>query len=1070
MEKIIEHFSHTHPLVLKEIKDNEGQVLCSGCEVAISGPCYSCTQCPYVLHKSCATLAPQLTHPHHPHPLTLLSSSPYPGPNSYICNICRKRRSHNNFVYHCSLCQFDLCMPCAWASLSTPLSHHQSQPFKHFTSHHHALVFIDDQHQQRLQYSDQLCDACIRPITAASPLFVCAENCGFLLHSACAELPTTKHHPFHPHPLTLFPKAPPYDGIFRCDGCRCLGNGFVYRCEECEFELDVCCALLQDKTEHQSHKHPLVLQNSSVARICKCCNLGSKHVLVCDVCDEFAIDSRCATLPSTAWHIYDKHPLRLTYGSVGEQDCEICKKKMSGKTWWYKCEECELSAHTYCVVGKSKRVKFGGSFKYENHAHPLTLVEGNSEEGRNECASLVRLQLQLPVPTNQGHSTSWPFQQQKLAMLISWVVKSQFLAVIFSIVALIQVSCFSFDFRTFQPTDEDELFLSKNSKIYLDAIQVTPDIRGEIFNYSGRVFYRRPYRLWRSKSKNQTAAFNTTFVLNISPQTSPGGEGLAFILTGNTNLPENSAGKWLGIVNATTNGTSQAGILAVEFDTRSNSEEDGPHNHIGVNINSINSIKQVSLTNLGINVSSGTNVTMRIQYAEDILSVFGSMNGSADMKTLLISPTLNLSAYLPQEVFLGFSASTSDHTELNCVRAWEFKGTDIADDNQELLWVWITVPAILIIIGGVVFILLWKRKRSMEKPEDVYPRIEDQIQSSSMAPKKFGLGEIRKATGRFSAQNKLGEGGFGTVYKGVLGGKEIAVKRVSKDSRQGKQEFIAEVTIIGSLHHKNLVKLIGWCYESRELLLVYEFMPNGSLDKYLYDGSILLSWGSRHSAIYGVAQALDYLHNGCEKKVLHRDIKASNILLDSDFTAKLGDFGLARAIQKRDETHHSTKEIAGTPGYMAPETFLTGRATVETDVYAFGVVVLEVVCGTRRGNLYTQMDDYRNSIVYWVWELYGKGKILAAVDNRIRKEIKEEEVEDVLVLGLACCHPNPHHRPSMRTVMQVLTGEAAPPLVPKERPAFVWPAMPPSFKEEVDNSITESQVTTFLEDLEVTGR
>lgn len=657
-------------------------------------------------------------------------------------------------------------------------------------------------------------------------------------------------------------------------------------------------------------------------------------------------------------------------------------------------------------------------------------------------------------------------------MLISWVVKSQILAVIFSIIALVQVSCFYFNFSTFQSSDEGKLILSRNSKIYLEAIQVTPDIRGEIVNYSGRVFYQRPYRLW-SKSKNQTAAFNTTFVLNINPQTSPGGEGLAFILTADTTLPANSDGKWLGIVNDTTNGTSQAGILAVEFDTRSSSFEDSPGNHVGVNINSINSMTQVPLTNLGINVSSGTNVTMRIQYAEDILSVFGSMNGTANMKTLLVSPPLNLSSYLPEEVFLGFSASTSNYTELNCVRAWEFNGTDIADDNQELLWVWITVPVVLVIIGGLVVFLHWKRKRSMEKLEDAYPRIEDQIRSSSMAPKKFQLGEIKKATGRFSPQNKLGEGGFGTVYKGLLGGKEIAVKRVSKNSRQGKQEFIAEVTIIGSLHHKNLVKLIGWCYESRELLLVYEFMPNGSLDKYLYEdgkfgckeGSIL-SWGTRHSAIYGVAQALDYLHSGCEKKVLHRDIKASNILLDSDFTAKLGDFGLARTIQKRDETHHSTKEIAGTPGYMAPETFLTGRATVETDVYAFGVVVLEVVCGMRRGNLYAQKDDYKNSIVYWVWELYGQGKLLAAVDNRIRKEINEEEVEHVLVLGLACCHPNPHHRPSTRTVMQVLSGEAAPPEVPKERPAFVWPAMPPSFKVEVENSITGSQFTPLLRDLE----
>lgn len=177
--------------------------------------------------------------------------------------------------------------------------------------------------------------------------------------------------------------------------------------------------------------------------------------------------------------------------------------------------------------------------------------------------------------------------------------KSQLLALIFIIVfACVEASSFSFNYPTFQPSDEPSLILSKNSKIYLDAIQITPDIRGAITDYSGRTFYRKPYRLW-SKTKNQTAEFSTTFVLNIGNQTSPGGEGLAFILTADTTLPENSDGKWLGIVNASTNGTSQAGILAVEFDTRQNSQEDGPDNHLGININSINSMTRVSLLDLG---------------------------------------------------------------------------------------------------------------------------------------------------------------------------------------------------------------------------------------------------------------------------------------------------------------------------------------------------------------------------------------------------------------------------------------------------------------------------------------
>ncbi|XP_045789588.1 probable L-type lectin-domain containing receptor kinase S.5 [Trifolium pratense] len=589
-------------------------------------------------------------------------------------------------------------------------------------------------------------------------------------------------------------------------------------------------------------------------------------------------------------------------------------------------------------------------------------------------------------------------------------------------------------------------------------------------NLSGRALYKDPFKY---------ASFNTTFVINITPVTSHGGDGIAFILASDPTLPANSYGSWLGIVNADTNGTSQAAILAVEFDTRQSSTEDGPDNHVGVNINSISSLIQVSLINTKVNLSSGKDVTIRIEYSNDVISVFGSMTeySNVSMETLLVSPPLNLSTYFRQEVYVGFSASTGNYTELNYVRAWEFNGLDIG--NKKILWwIWIIIPSVIIIGGLVFFFLYFQRKKNMELQEDTYQGIEDQIQHSSMAPKTYQLKELMKATGGFSPQNKLGEGGFGMVYKGILGNnKEIAVKRVSKNSRQGKQEFMAEVTTIGSLHHKNLVKLVGWCYESKELLLVYEFMPNGSLEKYLFNQSSelelqyskVLDWKTRNNVIRDVAQALDYLHNGCEKRVLHRDIKASNIILDLEYIAKLGDFGLARTIQKRNETHHSTKEIAGTPGYMAPEIFLTGRATVETDVYAFGVLILEVVCGKRPGNVYAQ-DDYNTSIVYWVWELYGKGEIVSVVDKRISYEENEvervnwEEVETVLVLGLACCHPNPNERPSMKTVLMVINGEVSPPNVPMERPVFVWPAaMPSCLKLGEDSSLISGTLTPITQ-------
>ncbi|XP_038697671.1 probable L-type lectin-domain containing receptor kinase S.5 [Tripterygium wilfordii] len=629
---------------------------------------------------------------------------------------------------------------------------------------------------------------------------------------------------------------------------------------------------------------------------------------------------------------------------------------------------------------------------------------------------------------------------------------------------------------SYQPSfqDDDKAdFILNNSYIVLNAIQVTPDVSNGalIVNMSGRALYGKQFKLWSENKGITRASFNSTFVINISPQTVPGGEGLAFIIAADHNLPQNSEGQWLGIVNAETNGSGTANIVAVEFDTRKSYTEDLDDNHVGLDVNSINSIKQVSLTNFGLNLSAGNDTLVNVIYDGKNMTVFVSLrdkDGVVSRRNQAFSESIDLSAYLPQNVFVGFSASTSSVTQLNCVKSWVFQGSDIGDGSNKLLWVYITAPLVTILLMSIAFLLLWKLIYRKKQLVDSYDNVEEEIKGSSMAPLKFRLKELKRATGNFNPKNKLGKGGFGTVYRGTLNNKEVAVKRISKKSTQGKQEFIAEVKTIGNLNHKHLVKLIGWCYESREFLLVYELMPNSSLDKYIFsdkkigvEGSMsaTMKWETRVSVIYGVAQALDYLHNGCKNRVLHRDIKASNIMLDSEFNAKLGDFGLARTILKSDQTHHSTKEIAGTPGYMAPESILTGRATVETDVYAFGVLVMEVVCGRKPGNQILD-SDYSSGIANWLWELYGYGRILDGVDPKLEEEYQVEEVECMLLLGLGCCHPNPHHRPSMKTVLQVLTGEAAPPNVPTKRPNFVWPAMPPSFNAS-DCSLAGGQLAPF---------
>ncbi|KAK6941931.1 Protein kinase domain [Dillenia turbinata] len=647
-----------------------------------------------------------------------------------------------------------------------------------------------------------------------------------------------------------------------------------------------------------------------------------------------------------------------------------------------------------------------------------------------------------------------------------------YLLAIFLAFAVIQGECLEFTYPSFPEETRSNFSFPGSSNLAVDALQVTYDVSGSpITNLSGRILNNEPLKLW-SKSKNKTASFNSTFTIRISPKNSSGGEGLAFILAADYGIPENSYGQWLGIVNASTNGSASNNIVAVEFDTRKSYSDDLDSNHVGIDINSIYSVYQVSLNSYGFVIANDTDLPVRIQY--DGVSTNLSLSVILTNKEILIfSYPLDLSWHLPETVFVGFSASTGVATELNCIRSWNFTSTDINDSSKNMMWLYILLSGILVmLISCLVGIYVWRkwmRNRNQVQVDD--PRmIEQKIQSSTMAPKKFRLKELKSATKNFNAKRKLGKGGFGTVYKGILNNMEVAVKRVSENSRHNQQDFIAEVVTISNLHHKNLVKLIGWCYESNELLLVYEFMPNSSLEKFIFceenasREQCALGWDTRHRVICGVAQALDYLHFGCEKRVLHRDIKASNIMLDSEFNARLGDFGLARMIQPSKQTHHTTKELAGTPGYMAPEYFHTGHATAEADVYAFGVLVLEVACGRKPG-FQSEINKFNNGIVDWVWELYKLGRTTDAVDFQLDGEFDEEQAESALLLALACCHPNPYQRPTMRNALQVLTGEAPPPFVPVDRPAFMWPATGPSIRIELDYTLHDDGEITPITDL-----
>nr|GEU39226.1 G-type lectin S-receptor-like serine/threonine-protein kinase At4g27290 [Tanacetum cinerariifolium] len=298
----------------------------------------------------------------------------------------------------------------------------------------------------------------------------------------------------------------------------------------------------------------------------------------------------------------------------------------------------------------------------------------------------------------------------------------------------------------------------------------------------------------------------------------------------------------------------------------------------------------------------------------------------------------------------------------------------------------------------------------------------------------FGLSTLSVATNDFSTNNKLGEGGFGPVYKGFLeDGREIAVKRLSLCSTQGVEEFKNEVIFISRLQHRNLVKMLGFCIDETEKLLVYEYMPNGSLDSYLFEEtkSKTLDWSQRFHIINGIARGLLYLHQDSRLLIIHRDLKASNILLDRDMNPKISDFGLARSFGG-NETERNTKRVVGTYGYMSPEYAGDGKFSIKSDVFSFGVMILEIVSGKRNRGFFHL--SHRHSLLGHAWKLYVEGKALELVDESFSTSCDKFEVMRSIHVGLLCVQHSPNDRPDMAMAVMMLSSDGE--LPQPKRPGF----------------------------------
>ncbi|MCL7027068.1 hypothetical protein MKW94_005336 [Papaver nudicaule] len=565
----------------------------------------------------------------------------------------------------------------------------------------------------------------------------------------------------------------------------------------------------------------------------------------------------------------------------------------------------------------------------------------------------------------------------------------------------------------------------------------------------GHAFYPHPQQFKENSTYSSVFSFATTFIFSVKPKYPElGGHGLAFVFSSTKELKNSLRNQYLGLPNETSIAEFSARIVGVEFDTvQSLDLNDINDNHVGIDIGSL--ISNVSEpakyfdrhNNKSVILKSGDLIQGWIEYngKERLLTVTITPFGIPKPNQPLILSAIDLSPLMNEYMYVGFSASTGVLSASHNIHGWSFRIGGRAQDldpskiptfmksNKAVMHkkgfkvgiALACITLVLLVICGSFQVVQWRKhaEESLEEWEIEY------------GARRFKFSELLAATREFREENLIGSGGFGSVYKGIIPstGLEVAIKRVAQDSRQGMREFVAEIMTMGRLRHRNLVQLHGWCRMKDELLLVYDHVPNGSLDDMLFSNNQqkTLNWEQRYEILIGVAHALLYLHEECEHQIVHRDVKPSNILIDADLNPKLGDFGLARI--SGHTINKQTTQIVGTLGYLAPELTKTGKATTSTDVYGYGALMLEVVCCRRP--IEPQKNAHELVLVDWVRELHSRGELMRAVDPALEL-YNPDEAKLVLGLGLLCLHPNPNYSPSMRKIVQYLLGDASHPLLP----------------------------------------
>ncbi|EMS62907.1 putative L-type lectin-domain containing receptor kinase S.5 [Triticum urartu] len=426
---------------------------------------------------------------------------------------------------------------------------------------------------------------------------------------------------------------------------------------------------------------------------------------------------------------------------------------------------------------------------------------------------------------------------------------------------------------------------------------------------------------------------------------------------------------------------------------------------------------------IATNAQTSANYTVWIEYdgVGRRVTVYMGGKGKPKPATPVLASPLDLSEHVPEQAYIGFTASTGTTFELNCILEWSMSiETFPKKEKKEWIILVAVFASVAVIATAIAAFFLARMSRARRKIQRSQTRLGHTLSHLPGMPREFSYEMLRKATKNFDERLRLGEGGDGGVDKGPPpAGQGDAPCRARPDGAVG-----------------------GWCYKKGQLLLVYEYMPNGSLDQHLFrrggaqeQRAVPLSWASRYGIVADVASGLHYVHHEYGRTVLHRDIKASNVMLDASFSARLGDFGLARVIDF-DRSSFTDIGVAGTRGYIAPEYSVGHKATSQTDVFAFGALVLEVVTGR------TALRDDATCplLVDFVWRMHGRGALVGAVDQDLGTAgYDSDEANRLLLLGLACSSPNPGDRPTMPEVLQIVSKKAPPPEVPLFKPTFVWP-------------------------------